>query len=147
MHEYLGLTVPAGRGFHNLLLNPDDNFDKYIQKTKSGVSVILGTVPLSNPVAALSSPKTRWIFERLKQEFAIIIVDAPPTLPIADSHILSGLSDKVVFVVRARQTPRELFQHAVESFDAANVLGAVLNDVDYQRSRYAYAYEYYKKAA
>ena len=26
-------------------------------------------------------------------------------------------------------------------------LGAVLNDVDYQRSRYAYAYEYYKKAA
>src|SRR5207244_2780462 len=73
-HEYFGLTVPAGRGFHNLLLNPDDNFDKYIQKTKSGVSVILGTVPLSNPVAALSSPKTRWIFERLKQEFAIIIV-------------------------------------------------------------------------
>ena len=147
MHEYLGLNVPAGRGFHNLLLNPDDNFDKYIQKTKSGVSVILGTVPLSNPVAALSSPKTRWIFERLKQEFAIIIIDAPPTLPIADSHILSGLSDKVVFVVRARQTPRELFQHAVESFDAANVLGAVLNDVDYQRSRYAYAYEYYKKSA
>ncbi len=147
MHEYLGLTVPAGRGFHNLLLNPDDTFDKYVQKTKSGVSVILGTVPLSNPVAALSSPKIRWIFERLKQEFAIIIIDAPPTLPIADSHILSGLSDKVVFVVRARQTPRELFQHAVESFDAANVLGAVLNDVDYQRSRYAYAYEYYKKAA
>lgn len=77
----------------------------------------------------------------------MIIVDAPPTLPIADSHILSGLSDKVVFVVRARQTPRELFQHAVESFDTSNVLGAVLNDVDYQRSRYAYAYEYYKKTA
>ena len=36
---------------------------------------------------------------------------------------------------------------AVEGFDPANVLGAVLNDVDYQRSRYAYAYEYYKKAA
>ena len=66
---------------------------------------------------------------------------------MADSHLLAGLSDKVLFVVRARKTPRELFQHAVESFDAANLMGAVLNDVDYQRSRYAYAYQYYKKSA
>jgi Mrp family chromosome partitioning ATPase len=83
----------------------------------------------------------------LKQHFAYIVIDAPPVLPIADSHILAGLSDKVLFVVRARRTPRELFQHAVEGFESDNVLGAVLNDVDYQRSRYAYAYEYYKKAA
>jgi len=74
-------------------------------------------------------------------------VDAPPVLPIADSHILAGLCDKVLFVVRARQTPRELFQHAIEGFEPSHVLGAVLNDVDYQKSRYAYAYQYYKKAA
>jgi Mrp family chromosome partitioning ATPase len=85
------------------------------------------------------------LFERLRQNYKFVVVDAPPTLPIADSHILSGLCDKVVFVVRSRRTPRELFQHAVESFDAGNVLGAVLNDVEYQRSRYAYAYEYYRK--
>jgi polysaccharide chain length determinant protein (PEP-CTERM system associated) len=145
--EYLAIRVPPGRGFHDLLRNPDDNLEKYVQKTKGDVYVIPGTVPSSNPVAALSSPKTRAVFERLREVFAMIIIDAPPTLPIADSHILSGLSDKVVFVVRARQTPRELFQHAVESFDAGNVLGAVLNDVDYHRSRYAYAYEYYKKAS
>ena len=68
-------------------------------------------------------------------------------LPIADSHILNGLADKVLFVVRARQTPRELLRHALEGFEGSNLLGAVLNDVDYQQSRYAYAYEYYKKAA
>ena len=83
----------------------------------------------------------------MKQKFAYIIVDAPPVLPIADSQILAGIVDKVLFVIRARQTPRELFQHAIEGFEAANLLGAVLNDVDYQRSRYAYAYEYYKKLA
>jgi succinoglycan biosynthesis transport protein ExoP len=147
LNEYVGLRVPPGRGFHDLLRNPDDDFEKYVQKVKGDVYVIPGVVPSSNAVAALSSPRTRAVFERLRREFAMIIVDAPPTLPIADSHILSGLADKVVFVVRARQTPRELFQHAVESFDTTNVLGAVLNDVDYQRSRYAYAYEYYKKTA
>jgi Mrp family chromosome partitioning ATPase len=143
----VGINVSGIKGFHDLLRNPDDGLEKYVHKVKGEVYVIPGVIPASNPVAALSSPKTRAVFERLRQEFAMVIVDAPPTLPIADSLILSGLSDKVVFVVRARRTPRELFHHAVESFDVANVMGAVLNDVDYHRSRYAYAYEYYKKTA
>ncbi len=146
VNEYLSLTVPPGKGFYNLLVNAEDKPEKHIERVKN-LFVVPGSVPLANPVAALSSPKARALFDRLKQRFARIIVDAPPTLPIADSHILSGVSDKVLFVVRARSTPRELFQHAVESFDAANLLGAVVNDVDYQRSRYAYAYEYYKKTA
>jgi succinoglycan biosynthesis transport protein ExoP len=146
VNEYLSLNVPAGKGFHNLLVSNDEKLENYVVKVKN-LHVIPGSVPTANPVAALSSPKARALFERLKQNFTYVIVDAPPTLPIADSHILSGLSDKVLFVVRARSTPRELFQHALESFDATNVLGAVVNDVDYQRSRYAYAYEYYKKTA
>ena len=147
LKEYIGITVSPGKGFHDLLMNPADSLDKYVQKTSANFYILPGGVPLANPVAVLSSPKTRAVFERLRQECAIIIIDAPPTLPVADSHILNGLSDKVVFVVRARQTPRELFQHALDGFDGANLLGAVLNDVDYQRTRYAYAYEYYKTAA
>lgn len=144
--EYLKLPVSAQGGFHNLLLHPDANINHYVHQVRS-LFVIPGAVTPANPVAALSSPKARAVFDELKKGFAYIIVDAPPVLPIADSHILTGLVDKVLFVVRARQTPRELFQHALEGFDAANLLGAVLNDVDYQRSRYAYAYEYYKKTA
>jgi succinoglycan biosynthesis transport protein ExoP len=144
--EYLKLTVPQDRGFHNLIASRDGNIERYLTKFE-GLDVIPGSVSQGNPVAALSSQKTRALFEELKPLFAYIVVDAPPVLPIADSHILAGLTDKVLFVVRARRTPRELFQHAIEGFEPANVLGAVLNDVDYQRSRYAYAYEYYKKTA
>jgi len=144
--EYLKLTVPPDRGFSNLIAGSDGNIEHYITKFE-GLSVIPGCVSQGNPVAALSSQKTRALFEELRPLYAYIVVDAPPVLPIADSHILAGLMDKVLFVVRARRTPRELFQHAIEGFEPANVLGAVLNDVDYQRSRYAYAYEYYKKTA
>lgn len=144
--EYLGLAVAADKGFHNLLVHGDADLDKYLHAIKNMV-VIPGGVSQANPVAALSSPKARALFDKLRTQFAYIIVDAPPVLPIADSHILAGLVDKTLFVVRARQTPRELFQNALEGFDAANLLGAVINDVDYQRSRYAYAYEYYKKTA
>ena len=144
--EYLKLSVPTDKGFHNLLVHSDGNPDRYVMQFKQ-LYVIPGGVSQANPVAALSSAKARAVFEQLKQKFAYIIVDAPPVLPIADSQILAGIVDKVLFVIRARQTPRELFQHAIEGFEAANLLGAVLNDVDYQRSRYAYAYEYYKKLA
>jgi len=146
MAEYLNLTVPTDRGFQNLLQQGGEA-EPYIVQVRQLHVIPCGTVGHGNPVAALSSPKARALFDQLKKQFDYIIVDAPPVLPIADSYILAGLADKVLFVVRARQTPRELFQHAIESFEAGNLLGAVLNDVDYQRSRYAYAYEYYKKAA
>lgn len=146
INEYLNIQVTPEKGFHALLGKPDDDAAKYVTKIKN-LHVIPGNATDGNPVAVLASAKARELFDRLKESFEFIIIDAPPTLPIADSHVLSGLSDRVLFVVRARETPRELFQHAVESFDATNLLGAVLNDVDYQRSRYAYAYEYYKKPA
>ena len=144
LHEYLESELSSGNGFHDLLLKPDDDVQKYVVRLE-GLHVIPGSTPTANPIAALASPRVRTLFDRLKQQFNFIVVDAPPTLPIADSHILSGLCDKVLFVVRSRRTPRELFQHAVESFDAANLVGAVLNDVEYQRSSYGYAYRYYRE--
>ncbi len=145
-HEYLGLKMFEGRGLYNLLQSGDTDYSRHMVKIKN-LSVIPGSPPAGNPVAVLSSTKARALFEKFRQDFDYIVVDAPPTLPVADGHLLAGLSDKVLFVVRARKTPRELFQHAVESFDSTNLMGVVLNDVDYQRSRYAYAYEYYKKSA
>ena len=73
------------------------------------------------------------------------MLDSPPIVPIADSHFLAGLADGVVIVVRARQTRRELFRRAVESLGATNILGVVLNDVEYGDTRYAYAYRYYQR--
>jgi polysaccharide biosynthesis transport protein len=144
--EYLGVTASPSRNFYNLLVRSDDDIQQYVQTVK-GLHVISGGIPTANPVAALASNKARALFDRLRKNYAFVVIDAPPMLPIADSHILNGLADKVLFVVRARQTPRELFRHALEGVEGSSLLGAVLNDVDYQRSRYAYAYEYYKKAA
>ena len=146
INEYIDVAATAAKSFYNLLVRSDEALEKYVQMVK-GLNVITGNIPTANPVAALASNKARAVFDRLRKNYAFIVIDAPPMLPIADSHILNGLADKVLFVVRARQTPRELLRHALEGFEGSNLLGAVLNDVDYQRSRYAYAYEYYKKAA
>jgi len=37
------------------------------------------------------------------------------------------------------------FRRAIQSLSAANVLGVVLNDVEYGDTRYAYAYRHYQR--
>ena len=58
---------------------------------------------------------------------------------------VAGLADGVLFVVRARKTRPELFQHATESLGVINLVGVVLNDVEYSAGPYAGAYRYYQQ--
>jgi succinoglycan biosynthesis transport protein ExoP len=142
VHKSLGLT-PA-KGFSDLLLRPDGDVNSYISKFQ-GLYVIAGGVEPVNPVGLLASRGAAEIFARLRKEFQFILLDSPPIVPIADSHILAGLADGVMIVVRARRTPRELFRRAIESLGSSNVLGVVLNDIEYGDTRYGYAYEYYQR--
>jgi capsular exopolysaccharide synthesis family protein len=142
VHEQLGLK-PA-KGFSDLLLRPDGDINSYISKVH-GLYVIAGGAEPTNPVGLLASRRTGEILTRLREDFQFIVLDSPPIMPIADSQILAGLADGIVIVVRARRTRRELFRRAVESLAATNVVGVVLNDVDYGDTRYSYAYEYYQR--
>jgi len=142
VHKQLGLS-PA-KGFSDLFLRPDGDVTTYVSKFRE-LYVISGGAEPMNPVGLLASRTAAEIFARLRKEFRFIVLDSPPIVPIADSHILAGLADAVVIVVRARRTPRELFQRAIESLGASNVLGVVLNDVEYGDTRYGYAYEYYQR--
>jgi len=96
-------------------------------------------------VGLLCSRRAHEIFARLKERFRLVVLDSPPIMPIADSHILANLADGVLMVVRARWTRRELFQRAVENLNAGNVIGVLLNDVEFRDTRYAYVYKYYQK--
>ena len=139
VHEYLGLK--AGKGFSDLLRAPQDDIGKYVWKLND-LYIMPGGSILSNPVSLLASQSVKEVLERLRGEFNFIVIDTPPLLPIVDTHILSGLVDGVILVVRARYTRRGVLERGLESFQATNLLGAVVNDVDYRRTRYAYAYQY-----
>jgi capsular exopolysaccharide synthesis family protein len=140
--KQLGLN-PA-KGFSDLLLHPDSDVTSYVSKFRDLYVITGGAEPL-NPVGLLASRSSAEVLARLRKKFRFIVLDSPPIMPIADSHILAGLADAVVIVVRARRTPRELFRRAIESLAASNVLGVVLNDVEYGDTGYGYAYEYYQR--
>jgi len=142
VHERLGLKDPSG--FSDLLALTDREVSPFVSKA-GNLHVMPGGTQLSDPVELLSSRRTREILARLRQEYQLIVLDSPPIVPIADSHFLAGLADGVILVIRARQTRRELLQRAVESLGATNIVGVVLNDVEYGDTRYAYAYRYYQR--
>jgi capsular exopolysaccharide synthesis family protein len=140
--QYLDLVV--SRGFGHLLQRPDEDVNRYAWRLKD-LFVLPGAGSVPDPVGALSSDRTAALFKAMRREFQMIIVDAPPILPIADAPILARLADHVVLVVRAGLTPRPLIERAVESLDGVKLMGIALNDVDVLRSPYAAAYQYYEK--
>lgn len=146
VHQYLGLNQGQHdtSGFSDLLTQTGGDFTSCAAKLGK-LDVILGGTRPQNPVGMLSSPRAQELLAQWRKDYRLVILDGPPLIPIADSHVLGALADGVVVVVRARQTRRELFRRAVESLSAANVLGIVLNDVEYGDTRYAYAYRNYQR--
>ncbi|MGB7591481.1 MAG: polysaccharide biosynthesis tyrosine autokinase [Terriglobia bacterium] len=102
-----------------------------------------GPIP-PNPAEVLSSPAASDLLRRLRSEFDYVVVDSPPLLSVADSRILSMLTDAVVLVVRGYATPYPVVRRARALLYGAGVriLGVALNDVDIGKSGYGYGYGY-----
>lgn len=87
------------------------------------------------------------LFGKLKLLFDLIVIDAPPLLPVSDPAVLSREVDGVALVVRAGRTQRDVAQRAKKILDdaGANLLGAIVNNVD-DVLPYYYGHTYYRYA-
>ncbi len=98
---------------------------------KNLIIVPAGT-PNKHPPDLLASKRMLDFVAGLREVFDVIVLDSPPASLVVDSSILMRMADKAVFVVRWRETPRELVQRAVTSLaeDPRKVSGVVLNRVE-----------------
>ncbi|NOU33167.1 MAG: polysaccharide biosynthesis tyrosine autokinase [Polyangiaceae bacterium] len=105
-----------------------------------------GPIP-PNPADLLHSEKFKKFIKDLGEKFDRVIIDSPPVAAVADSAIISTLTDGCVFVIRAFSTTRQLATQGLRSlFDVdAPMLGAVLNAVDLDKQHSYYQYYYYKR--
>ena len=100
-----------------------------------------------HPAELLESSSMRRLLDSLKTQFDVIIIDAPPVLPVADPGILATQADGVLLVVRAGKTQRKTVTQAQALLAQmkVNVLGCVLTHVEYYLPgyyRYYHAYRY-----
>lgn len=107
-----------------------------------------GTIP-PNPTELLESRKMFNFIEELKQQFDVIIFDCPPVNIVADSLILSRLTDTTVLVASYKHTQLKHLQDAKKAIQkvGGKIAGVVLNKMDVKSNKYDYSayYSYYSK--
>jgi Mrp family chromosome partitioning ATPase len=86
------------------------------------------------------------ILSELRRHYEMIVVDAPPLIPLVDSRALGEHADGIVVAAGWDRTPENLVAQAIELLSPLRdrVLGTVLTRVDLRRLR---NYDYYHSSA
>ncbi|KLU40128.1 MAG: CpsD/CapB family tyrosine-protein kinase [Limnochordia bacterium] len=148
VHKIVGLHNSPG--LTSLLVGEVKREDVVKDVGVPNLSVIpSGPVP-PNPVELLGSQAMRNVLNAVREEFDMVVVDAPPIVAVTDAAVLCPLVDGVLLTVAAGEVPRELAQHARSLLENANanVLGVVLNRINPSAQKnYQYYYYYYSEVA
>ena len=88
-----------------------------------------GAIP-PNPSELLGSKAMQQVLGKLATS-ALVVVDAPPLLPVTDAAVLAASADGAFVVVSAGKTLDHQLEGALEHLDAveAKTLGVVLNRI------------------
>jgi Mrp family chromosome partitioning ATPase len=119
-----------------------DEFEAIQRGHEPGLCFIPAGNHVAHPSELISSNRMKQFLERAKPAFDWIVIDSPPSLPVADASVLGALCDGVLLVVRANSTPSETSQKACKELRDTRILGVVLNSVE-EASEYG---SYYSNA-
>ena len=139
------LGLERSVGFTTVLVGRAQLEESIQRHSASGIFFLAsGPIP-PNPTEVLQSKAAQSLFDRLSQMFDMVIVDAPPLLPVSDAAILARDVDGAVVVVRHGKTTREQLRqagHRLEQVDA-RLFGVAVNMTPKRRdNEYGYGYEY-----
>ena len=111
----------------------------------TGLQVLTSGPRPPNPSELLQSQPMEKLVEELRERFAVVLLDAPPLLPVTDAALLAARADGLVAVVRHGRTTRDQLRHALERVETvgASCVGVVMNMVPVRGRGGGYSYSYY----
>lgn len=138
------LQLDGAVGTTNVLIGKVSLVDALQEYGSSGLQVLAsGPIP-PNPSELLQSHAMEALLTDLRGKFDVIIVDAPPLLPVTDAALVAAQADGAVIVIRHGRTTRDQLQHSIERLEAvdAKALGVVINQAPSRKNRTGYGYGY-----
>jgi len=100
------------------------------------------------PVDLFSSKQFLQLLKLLKKEFAYIIFDAPPVVPVNDALVMGRHVNSILYLVKAGETPRDVVKRGLElvKTSTTHTPGMIVNNLKgvlpyYYKPNY-YKYEY-----
>jgi non-specific protein-tyrosine kinase len=141
--DYMGLEGAVG--LTSVLLGRT-GLDEALQSWGDDSLHVLASGPLPpNPSELLGSQGMQDLLRELEARADIVLIDAPPLLPVTDAAVLGTLTSGLVMLIRSNITRREQATRAVATVHAvgATLLGGVLNMVPTKGpDSYSYGYGY-----
>lgn len=121
----LGISVPLGLSDY---LSEKCSMEQMIygSQLQNFYVVPAGSIP-NNPAELLNSQRMRSFMTYVSDGFDWVVLDSPPVAAVSDADILASMTDGVLVVVRALQTPAHLLENTMEALKGRNILGIVLN--------------------
>lgn len=141
--SYLGVEGSVGlTGVLSHSVTPEDAIQEW--GNGGALHVLPSGRSAPNPSELLGSPAMEKLITRFETEYEVVVIDAPPLLPVTDPAVLGSMASGVVLVVSADgRTSRAEVSQAVSNLESVNarLLGLVINRVDRAAMNYSY-YDY-----
>jgi capsular exopolysaccharide synthesis family protein len=128
IHQRLGLV--NGDGLTDVL-SGDLSPEEAIQASALDENLFVLTAGMlpPDPIRLISSQKMQELMRSLREQFDLVIYDAPPLAGLADAHLLAAHSDGLLLVAGLGELKRSALEQSLYELSVANtpVLGAIAN--------------------
>ncbi len=130
IHRFL--QVDGTVGFTSVVLG-DLSLEEAMQTSPlhPNIDVLAAGPRPPNPSELLSVDRTARIIQGMAENYSVVFLDCPPTLPVTDALVLSRCVDAAIYLTASNRTTRRVARHGVELLRQVGcpMLGTVLNGV------------------
>lgn len=144
-----GLRIPPVPGLSEYLAGAVELPAIFRKSVAPGLAVVTGGMRIQAPWEMITGERFRGFLGKMRETFDVVLLDAPPIVPVSDTLTLRDLVDSFVLVYRLGFTPHKLLGQCIEEIGEKKLLGVLLNGAPPQSDRYYQRYygRYYRKAA
>jgi capsular exopolysaccharide synthesis family protein len=123
------------------ILNDELAFESAVLGTNvENLYVVTAGTTSSRSSEAFATDRWKQFIGWTNEHFSIVLVDAPPILPMTDFELIIAACHGTLVVARALKTSRESLSKAVKQIDSKKFLGTVFNEAASQAKYNYYAY-------
>lgn len=140
--HYLGAVEDVGL---TTVLVGRVTLDEALQETHAaGLTLLAAGRTPPNPAELLQSQQMAGLVDQLRQAFDIVLIDAPPLLPVTDAALLASIVDGAILVVRHGKTTADQVRTAVDRLEGvgAKPAATVFSMTPVRKGRFGYGYGY-----
>jgi capsular exopolysaccharide synthesis family protein len=139
------LRLESAVGLTTVVIGKLTMADAIQQSSHEGLDVLTSGSTPPNPAELLKSDAMRALIASLRSSYDIVLIDAPPLLPVTDGALLAAQADGALLVVRHGKTTSDQVTGAVRRLESVDALpvGVVFNMTPSKGGdAYGYGYGY-----